>query len=100
MALGILGCNGGVYCWDSDMTLSPTEITAEVARLRKLDAERTQGKWVMVENSWAITTIYKPDQQGTLCELTISEDISEDDFDEAQIEQKANAEYLYAAPDM
>lgn len=60
----------------------------------------TKGEWEMVENSWAITTIYAPGRQGIVCELTLSESVTEETQEEAEQLQRANAKLISAAPDL
>lgn len=65
------------------------------------EVKHTPGPWELVENSWAITTIYAPDRQGMICELTIGEDdATEGTQEEAEAKQAANARLIVAAPNL
>ena len=60
----------------------------------------TKGPWELIENSWAITTIYATDGQGIICESNIGSNATEETQDELESIQSADMHLIAAAPDM
>lgn len=64
-----------------------------------MTSKHTPGPWELVENSWAVTSIYAPDRQGLVCELNMGE-VEEDQYEALEAIQSANAKLIAAAPDL
>ena len=74
-----------------------TDLTQQIARLEKLDAERTQGQWgydgedTVASEDWGGRgyTVFPVDSNGTCCGFIADCDLNEDD-----------AQFIAAAPEM
>ena len=59
----------------------------------------TPGPWVVVENSWEVSTIYAP-FDGTVAVCPINDLVTEESQDEFQAVMDANARLIASAPDL
>ena len=62
-------------------------------------SKHTQGKWMAVHNSWAISTVYA-DHNKVIAECPIDGSVTEDSQDVLEPIKEANALLIAAAPDL